>query len=197
MSGQRWDDERRSSPSHHDEEQRDSDEKRDARDNDDEKVEKDETDDKRRKYVPSVWRLYAGPAAYGLAVNGVFGAAGGVTLAIHVHPEEARVLLLGLRGVILADQSGVLGQVNADIGARILLHGSRVGIGLVGFITPGALVVSSDVTGAVGAFHFGALLGPYFDFGAFTFEPLLGPAVIAQKGAVGVFESTLDFGVRF
>ncbi len=40
-------------------------------------------------------------------------------------------------------------------------------------------------------------LGPCFDFGAFTFELLGGPALFAQKNAIGAFEGMLEVGARF
>lgn len=163
-----------------------------------EKTEKKDEDTKPEKYEPSVVRIYAGPAAYAIVVNSAVGAAGGVSLAIHLHPEEARVFVIGMRGVILADSSGILGQVGGDLGVRIPLYGARrVGIGLLAVITPGGFVISLANGGSVAGFHFGGLFGPYFDFGAFTLQTTIGPAFIAQKNAVALFESTLEFGVRF
>lgn len=155
--------------------------------------EKDEHD----AYVPSVGRLYAGPVAYGVPVNGALAAAGGVTVAAHLHPDDTRTLVLGIRGAFLWDASGSLTQVGADFGARILAYGkNNVGVGFVALITPGVAVLSAGGL-TVGAFHFGGLAGPYFDFGAFSFQPLLGGAILAQKGSVGVFESAFDLGFRF
>ena len=117
LSGERWEDQRRPH-----ERTRGSDEDKSA---DDSSVEKSE-DAKTEKYEPSVARLYAGPAAYAVAGSGVVVAAGGATLAIHIHPEDARVLVIGLRGVVLGDSSGILGQVGGDLGVRILMRCTRL-----------------------------------------------------------------------
>jgi len=46
-------------------------------------------------------------------------------------------------------------------------------------------------------FHLPARFGPCFDFGAFTFELLGGPALFAAKGAFGAFEGVAELGGRF
>jgi hypothetical protein len=150
---------------------------------------------KASKYKPSAARLYVGPMLWTPLFASVptdFGA----TLALALHGGDSRVLFGGIRASFAGDRSGEIIMVAAEFGLRPRAYESEdvalsfpisVGIG-------GAFISAAGLS--VGTFYAPVRFGPCFDFGAFTFEVLVGPALLAQKAALGVFESIVEIGVR-
>ncbi len=150
------------------------------------------------EYKPSATRIYIGPMLfalgnpYGPGLLTDFGA----TLAFDFSPDESRVFFIGFRTGFVGDSSGVLGAFDLDLGIRPRLV--AVGENAFSLVIGGGLgggFISAN--GGVGFFHLPARFGVSFDFGGFTLQALVGPALLVGRSALGAVESSVEVGGRF
>ena len=149
-----------------------------------------------QKYTPSVTRIYVGPSMFSASFNGgpLLTDPGG-TIAFDFHVDAARVFFLGFRLSGWGDSSGAAITLDLDLGVRPRLWtGNDAAVALA---IGGGLGFVDFTAGSVFGFHMPLRIGPVFDFGAFTFEVVGGPALYAQKNAIGAFEGIAEFGARF
>lgn len=148
------------------------------------------------KYTPSVTRIYVGPMMLAASIgNGPLLTDPGGTFAADFHPDDARVLFLGFRVGGWGDPSGAAILFDIDLGLRPRLWtGSDAAVSLS---LGGGVGVAYFTSISSALFHLPMRVGPCFDFGAFTFEVLGGPALYAAAGAVGSFEGIAEIGARF
>lgn len=172
-------------------------ERRSTEDNEREEPEPSTKDEKARPYQRSLGRLYGGAIAYFLGANG-FVVPGG-TLAFYMHPEEKRIFMIGARGGLMFANGVTYGYVGAEVGARwSFVERHKVAVGMMAAATPAAWIIATNGTTA-SAFHFGANVGPHFDFGWFTMQMPFGPAALVGPNNIveGAFEFSFEIGNRF
>jgi hypothetical protein len=150
------------------------------------------------EYMPSGTRIYIGPMLFGLA--NPFGSGlltdFGATLAFDFSPDESRVFFIGFRTGFVGDSSGVLGAFDLDLGIRprLVAVGENAFALVIGGGLGGGFITAN---GGVGFFHLPARFGVSFDFGGFTLQALVGPALLVAHSALGAVESSVEIGGRF
>ncbi len=148
-------------------------------------------------YKPSSVRVYAGVMLWGLEASGRFLTDLGATLALDAHVGEDKLFFVGFRTGVVGDSSGTYATFDLEGGLRPRLFESgdtAFAIVIAGGVG-GGLIVTNGTT--IGLFHLPFRVGPSFDFGAFTTQLLVGPALIANKAVVGTFEGMVEIGARF
>lgn len=147
----------------------------------------------------TVARFYAGPALSVFSASGIIVTLLGATLALQASDVAQSPFFVGVRTDFLrfTDGSGWLAALELDLGLRFRFVETKT--------SAAGLVVGGGIGGGVAwgnvpgfAFlHLPAHIGPYFDSGTFTLEVLFGPAIMFNTAALGLFESSIEFGVRF
>ncbi len=150
------------------------------------------------KYKAAGGRVYGGLAIFALGNAlgpGIITTFGG-SLALDGHIGEENLFYVGGR-IMVVGSAGVIALLDVDFGLRghvevgpnsavIFTLGSGLGGGF-----------ASSSIGTTGFFHLPLRLGIGVDVNAFTAEALAGPALIAGNGALGVFESMIQVGIRW
>jgi hypothetical protein len=149
-------------------------------------------------YKPSATRIYVGPMLFALGnpIGPGLLTDFGATLAFDFHPDDSRVFFVGFRTGFVGDSSGVLGAFDLDLGIRprLVASGDNAFALVVGGGIGGGFITAS---GGVGFFHLPARFGVCFDFGGFTLQALVGPALLVARSALGAVESSVEVGGRF
>lgn len=153
----------------------------------------------RGKPQPTNGRLYLGPKVAGFSAFGQLFWMVGATVAIQASNIAGSPFFLGVRSDLhrFTDGSGWLATLDVDLGARLTMYESTTsaaGLVLGGGVGFGG--VWGDGPG-FWLFHLPVHIGPFIDAGAFTIEILLGPSLLANKSAFGMFESSIELGARF
>jgi hypothetical protein len=154
-------------------------------------------------YVPSRFRVYAGPALWVPFQIGDVWAMGG-TIAFQWYPEARRVFFVGGRAAILDDPRGIGaryygGFFDAEIGVRprIVTRGDSA-LAFVASGGAGGLFIACSCSAPPEGFaHLALRAGVGVDAGVLTMNMLGGIAMYASNGAAGETEVVVELGARF